>query len=51
MTYEKWIDQYDSEKYIQEKETYIEAKGGDGTLYIIICFYNYQNETNLMCLY
>ena len=27
-----WIDPYDSEKYIQEKETYIEAKGGDGTL-------------------
>lgn len=28
----KWIDQYDSEKYIQETDEYIIAKGGDGTL-------------------
>ena len=28
----KWIDEFDSEKYILEKESFIEAKGGDGTL-------------------
>lgn len=28
----KWIDKFDSEKYILEKESFIEAKGGDGTL-------------------
>lgn len=27
-----YIDPYDSSKYIEEKETHIEAKGGDGTL-------------------
>ena len=28
----KIYDEYDSNKYIEEKETFIEAKGGDGTL-------------------
>lgn len=32
MIYKKWIDPYDSEKYILEKDEYIEACGGDGTL-------------------
>jgi NAD kinase len=27
-----WICQYDSKKYIKERESYIEARGGDGTL-------------------
>lgn len=44
MTYEKWIDQYDSEKYIQEKETYIEAKGGDGTLIRAIHMHKDKNK-------
>ena len=30
--YKKWIDPYDSEKYIQEFDTHIIARGGDGTL-------------------
>ena len=30
--YKKWIDPYDSEKYIQETDTHIIARGGDGTL-------------------
>lgn len=30
--YKKWIDHYDSEKYIQEFDTHIIARGGDGTL-------------------
>lgn len=30
--YKKWIDPYDSEKYIQEFDTHIVARGGDGTL-------------------
>jgi len=29
---DKWFDIYDNEKYIEEKEKYILAKGGDGTL-------------------
>ena len=32
LNYKKWIDPYDSEKYILEKDEYIEACGGDGTL-------------------
>jgi NAD kinase len=32
MIYKKWIDPYDSEKYILETDEYIEACGGDGTL-------------------
>ena len=44
MTYEKWIDLYDSEKYIQEKETYIEAKGGDGTLIRAIHMHKDKNK-------
>ena len=32
MTYKKWVDPYDSKKYIQEFDTHIVAKGGDGTL-------------------
>lgn len=32
MIYKKWIDPYDSEKYIQEFDTHIIARGGDGTL-------------------
>ena len=28
----KWIDPYDSSKYIEEKDGWIEARGGDGTL-------------------
>lgn len=28
----KWIDSYDSSKYIEEKDGWIEARGGDGTL-------------------
>ena len=28
----KIYDEYDNNKYIEEKENYIEAKGGDGTL-------------------
>ena len=42
--YKKWIDQYDSEKYIQEKETYIEAKGGDGTLIRAIHMHKDKNK-------
>ena len=30
--YEKILDEYDSEKFIQEQDNYILAKGGDGTL-------------------
>jgi len=30
--YKKYIDKYDSKKYIVETDTHIEAKGGDGTL-------------------
>ena len=32
LNYKKWIDPYDSEKYIQETDTHIIARGGDGTL-------------------
>ena len=28
----KWLDPYDSSKYIEEKDGWIEARGGDGTL-------------------
>lgn len=42
--YKKWIDQYDSEKYIQEKETYIESRGGDGTLIRAIHMHKDKNK-------
>jgi len=35
----KWIDPYDNNKYIKEKEDYIEAFGGDGTLIKAIHMY------------
>ena len=47
MTYEKykkWIDQYDSEKYIQETDRYIIAKGGDGTLIRAIHMHKDKNK-------
>ena len=44
MNYKKWIDQYDSEKYIQEKETYIESRGGDGTLIRAIHMHKDKNK-------
>ncbi len=44
MTYKKWIDKYDSEKYIQETDRYIIAKGGDGTLIRAIHMYKDKNK-------
>ena len=41
---EKWVDEYDPEKYILEKETYIEAKGGDGTLIRAIHMHKDKNK-------
>lgn len=41
---EKWVDEYDPEKYIIEKETYIEAKGGDGTLIRAIHMHKDKNK-------
>jgi NAD+ kinase len=42
--YKKWIDQYDSEKYIQESDKYIIAKGGDGTLIRAIHMHKDKNK-------
>lgn len=44
MTYKKWIDKYDSEKYIQETDRYIIAKGGDGTLIRAIYMHKDKNK-------
>ena len=42
--YKKWIDPYDSEKYIQETDKYIVAKGGDGTLIRAIHMHKDKNK-------
>lgn len=42
--YIKWIDKYDSEKYIQETDRYIVAKGGDGTLIRAIHMHKDKNK-------
>ena len=42
--YKKWIDKYDSEKYIQETNEYIIAKGGDGTLIRAIHMHKDKNK-------
>ena len=39
-----WIDPYDSEKYIQEFDKYIVAKGGDGTLIRAIHMHKDKNK-------
>lgn len=39
-----WIDKYDPMKYIQEKEGYIEACGGDGTLIRAIHMHKDKNK-------
>ena len=39
----KWIDPYDKQKYIEEKEDHILAKGGDGTL--IRAIHRYKDKT------
>lgn len=39
-----WIDEYDNTKYIEEKETYIEAKGGDGTLIRAVHMFHDKNK-------
>lgn len=42
--YKKWIDPYDSKKYIQESNKYIIAKGGDGTLIRAIHMHKDKNK-------
>jgi NAD+ kinase len=42
--YPKWIDKYDQKKYIQEKDGYIEACGGDGTLLKAISMHSNKNK-------
>ena len=42
--YKKWIDPYDSEKYIQETDTHIIARGGDGTLIRAIHMHKDKNK-------
>lgn len=40
----KWLDPYDSSKYILEKEEHIEARGGDGTLIRAIHMHKDKNK-------
>ena len=42
--YQKWIDEYDNKKYIVEKDEYIEANGGDGTLIRAIHMHKDKNK-------
>lgn len=44
MIYKKWIDPYDSEKYIQETDKYIITKGGDGTIIRAIHMHKDKNK-------